>query len=61
MTKNKWIALGVIALVFLAFFTPGLNNMDTSSNVYTLTSFVIVLFGTFAALFIGNNDQQKSH
>lgn len=58
MTKNKWIALAIILVVFLLFFQSAFDG-ESASTVWGLISFVIVVFGSIIALFIGNNETSK--
>jgi hypothetical protein len=59
MKKNKLIALVLSTVAFLLFFQSAFSG-ETSNTVFGLISFVIVVFATLIALFIGNNEPTES-
>lgn len=53
MNKNKITALGLATIAFVAFYW-GFMDFESGSRFVNLFAFVIVLFSTVSALFVGN-------
>lgn len=61
MTKNKWIALGIIGVSFFIFFWPAFLSFNTTSPLINLFSFVVIVAATLAAIIVGNNEASNNH
>lgn len=55
MGKKQLTALGIIVISFGLFFYKAFLDFDTSSPFVNLFAFVGILFGTLAAIALGNS------